>query len=379
MRKYAVPAFVVLLGLTLAAFIATSKPEPARVEVALSPPPQVTVLRAEPHVGQVAIRSQGTVQPRRQIELVAQVGGVVTAVGPAFNVGGAFEAGDVLLRVDPRDYENAVAQAQATLADARQVLATERAQSRQAEREWRDLGNDDANELFLRVPQLASAKARVAAAQADLNQAQLNLERTTIRAPFAGRLLTLAANLGQFVPAGAPVATIFDSQLAELALPLTSRQRAMLDPAALAAGLPIQVLVSVGDHVATRDAVVTRTASQIDATTRMLDLLAEIPSPLQGATPLLPGQFVQADIPSRNFERLMRLPRQALRAGDTLWTLDAENHLQVLAVEILQADGSEVIVQAPTATALTVVTSALALADEGMLLAPTVQTAEDES
>src|SRR5690606_19307376 len=140
-----------------------------------------------------------------------------------------FGAGEALLQLDPRDYETALDQAEAALADARNTLAQEQGQARQAKREWRDLGNEQANNLFLRKPQLAAAEARVGAAEAGVRQAQLNLERTAIRLPFAGRIVDINVNLGQYVSANTVVASVYDSAVMEVRLPLSTHEMQLLN------------------------------------------------------------------------------------------------------------------------------------------------------
>ncbi len=364
-RKTVLPLLVLLLGLALAFVIANSRPDPQPEQVPETAPPSVTVTRVEPYSGTVSLRSQGVLRPRREIDLLAQVGGVVTDVAEGFVEGAFFDAQALLLQIDPRDYENALSRARARLADARQALATERGRARQARLEWRELGDPEANALFLREPQLASARAQVEAAAADVCQAEIELQRSAIRAPFAGRIVSLQADLGQFVPAGAAVATIYASDRAEVALPLSARQRELIDLGELEQGLAVTLRAGGS---ASWTATVRRVAARVDEQTRQLDLLAEIAAPFEGDSPLLIGQFLEAEIPSRPFDGLMRLPRSALRPGERIWIIDGEQRLRILPVRLLQSDDEAVTVQlsAGQGAALRVVTSYLARVEDGM-------------
>ena len=126
-----------------------------------------------------------------------------------FREGGFFDKGDVLLEIDPADYETALTVAQANLAQARVRLAEEEAQSRQAELDWQRLGGDERpTELVLRVPQLALARANVAAAEARVREAERDLERTRISAPYDGRVLAKHVDVGQVVGPGTMLATV---------------------------------------------------------------------------------------------------------------------------------------------------------------------------
>ncbi|MBT5923719.1 MAG: efflux transporter periplasmic adaptor subunit, partial [Cellvibrionales bacterium] len=166
---------VIAVGLLITWLIATSKPTPAAKPIRLPPVPIVDVLHIQPGNHRVWIETQGLVKPKTQIQLVSQVTGRVEAIAEQFSAGGFFAANEALVIIEESDYRIAVSQASAQLANAKQLLATEKGRARQAKREWRDLGNSEANDLFLRKPQLASAKAGLLAAEAGLEKAELDL------------------------------------------------------------------------------------------------------------------------------------------------------------------------------------------------------------
>jgi RND family efflux transporter MFP subunit len=178
----------------------------------------------------IRLESYGTVQPRTQSMLVAQVNGQIVSVNPNVRDGGFFEEGDVLATIDSRDYEANVRIAAATLMDARQVLAEADARTTQAEEDWERLGNSgDAPDLVLRLPQLEAAKARVTSAESALQKAELNLERTRIVAPFAGRILRKLVDVGQVVSPNTQLAEIYATDYVEIRLPLRNRDLAFID------------------------------------------------------------------------------------------------------------------------------------------------------
>ena len=148
----------------------------------------VAVKAAQPEMAALSVTTQGTVEPKRRINLVSEVSGRVIHVASQFDDGGFVQQGELLVQLDDRDYRAQFLDAQARLASAEQLLAQEQGRSKQARQEWRDIGSQEANELFLRVPQLNAAKAEVASAQAALDTAQANLERTQLTAPFDGRI-----------------------------------------------------------------------------------------------------------------------------------------------------------------------------------------------
>ena len=160
----------------------------------------VEVQPVEPTDFKVTVPSYGIVRPRIQSMLVAQVSGEVIQKSPNFDEGGYFQNGEVLLTIDPRDYQADVSIAEAGLADARQALAEEEARADQARVDWERLDVEgEPGDLVLRQPQLLAARARVKSAEANLVKARLDLERTRIRAPFDGRVLRQLVDLGQVV------------------------------------------------------------------------------------------------------------------------------------------------------------------------------------
>ena len=153
---------ILAVGGALAWILLVSKPGPSPVPLPTLGPPLVDVVVVEPRRRALQVTTQGTVRPLREINLVSQVAGRIEAVSPRFAEGGFFQAGDELLRIESIDYELAIARSESDVAAARQRVAEEQGRSRQAQREWRDLGSEEANALFLRKPQLAAARAALA-------------------------------------------------------------------------------------------------------------------------------------------------------------------------------------------------------------------------
>lgn len=338
---------VLLVGVALAWGLLVGKPSPSPEVPGAPPPPLVDVVRVEPTTRRLTVQSQGTVQARREIDLVSRVAGVVESVGDEFAAGGFFSANEPLVILDSVDYELAVVGARSRLASARQQLAEEQGRARQARREWRDLGNDQANALFLREPQLAAAHAGVETAEADLQAARLELERTRIAAPFAGRILSRSVDTGQYITPGTPVARVYATDLVEIPLPLTDRQLALLD-------LPLRERAPASDGAApvTLSAVfggqrwqwqgrIVRTAASIDPESRVLYAIAQVSDPMMpgdnGRPPLMPGLFVDAGIAGRALPGIVTLPRSALRNDDSVWIVDGEQRLQRRPVTVLHS------------------------------------------
>ena len=368
---------VIVVGLLVTWLIGTSKPAPAAKPIRLPPIPIVDVMHIQPGNHRVWIETQGLVKPKIQIELVSQVTGRVEAIAEQFSAGGFFDAKQTLVSLEESDYRIAVSQANARLADAKQLLATEKGRARQAKREWRDLGNSEANDFFLRKPQLASAKANLSAAEAGLEKAQLDLSRTHISAPFAGRVLSKKVDVGQFVSQGTPIATIYSSDIAEVRLPLTAQQRQNVSVSGSERS-PVKLIARYGSNVYEWDAVLDRLEGAIDSSSRQYYFVATLPQAFKDTLDeagllekpgLAVGQFVSAQIAGNSIDNSFLIPRTALRQQQQIWVLD-NNRLAYIDVVVIQSNDDSALVQlADTSEAsnpIAVITSSLSLALKGM-------------
>jgi len=288
------------------------------------------------------VRGHGSASPAIDTTLVAQVAGRVASVGPRFADGAAFRRGDVLLQIERRDYELNVAQAEASVAQARVRLDREQAEAELARREWQDLGLGDAVPLATRAPQLAEAEAGLAAAEASLEMARLSLSRTTIYAPFEGQLRSKLVDLGQYVAPGSPVADVFSTRYAEVALPVAQGDLAFLDIdwTATQSGpaVDFRAVVAGAEHI--WHGQVARASSELDPRTRMMTLHARIEERMSSGTdrplPLPMGTFLEAAIAGRTAVGVAVLPRSALREGDRVLIVDGDSRLRFRPVEVLR-------------------------------------------
>ena len=324
-KKFLIAALLTGSGLLVSGLVLTGKPAP----VANVPPeplrPVVSVLRAQPTEISLAVNTQGTVEARRRINLVAEVAGKVSTVSERFEEGAFFDQGDVLLQLEQADYEFAIARAQSQVAAAEQRLAEERGRNRQAKREWRELGTVEANALFLRQPQMKAAEAALKASVADLSAAQLALSRTEIRAPFSGRIESKRADLGQYIAPGAAVAEIYATDIVDVALPLNDSQLAALKlpmNANVALGIPVILSTAFGGREWQWQAQIRRVQAVVDRQSRTVNAIAEVLQPFEseisGRPPLTPGMFVRAEIPTPPIPNLVQLPASALRSDNTV-------------------------------------------------------------
>jgi len=364
--KIVLPISILLIGLIIAWALIAIRPEPNQ-PASPAEAPAVQVIRVVPQTLTLNVRSQGVIIPRTEIDLIPEVAGRIIKLHPAFVTGDAFKAGDILVTIDPRDYDHAIMNAQAQVAAARHRLALEEAEAIQARHEWQTLGSKQSpTSLMLREPQLAEARAKLKAAEADLAQARLKRNRCEWRAPFAGRVREKLSGLGQFVQPGNVLARLYAIDVAEVRLPLAMDQLSYLDwpqkqPASgrrhsitLADGRPRVTLTS--EFSGTRQqwmGRIVRIEGAFDEITGLLYAVAEINhlhAEKENKFPLLPGLFVQAEIEGREQSDLFVLPRDAVNANRTVLLIDEENRLRTRSVNVVRIETDYVLVRGSLAT-----------------------------
>ncbi len=352
-KKVLIPIAILAAGAALTLVMVSSrKPAPRRPPEEFAP--LVRVVTAEPRSVRLSVTTHGTVRARTETAVVAEVTGRVLSTSPSFAAGGFFEKGEVMLRIDPVDYELAVVASKSAVAQAKVRLEQEQAQATVARDEWKELGRGEANALATRELHLEDARAALAAAEARLRQAERNLDRATVRAPFACRVRDKLADVGQYVNVGAPIAHLFATDAAEIRLPIPDGEFAHLD-------LPIDFRGRNGQGPRVRlradlagmarewTARVVRVEGEIDARTRMVYVTARFDDPYgraarEAGAPLAVGLFVEAEIEGRGVDDAVVLPRSALRTGDVVLVVDGESRLRFRPVQVLRSTRDEIVI-----------------------------------
>ncbi len=340
-------------------------------------PPSVRVHEVQFRAIPMTVSSQGTVRPRTESQLIPEIAGRITWVSPSFAEGGFFEAGDLLVKIDPFDYEQALVSARSQLAQAHLRLAQEEAEAEVAEREWNDLGRGDPRELTLRKPQLDDARASIAAAEASVTRAERDLERADIRAPYAGRIRQKNVDIGQFVRVGDPVATVYSVDIAEVRLPLPDDQIAYLDlPLSYRGGdrqpqPTVTLSATFAGETHEWQGRVVRTESEIDPVSRMVHVVAEVRDPYapnapRNQPPLAVGMYVEAEIQGRTVQNVALLPRAALRGREQVLVVSRDERLSFRDVDVFRATTDAVFVRGGLDEGELVVISALDTPTDGM-------------
>jgi len=340
--KILLPFLVVVLCVLAARTVIANRPEPnTRPQFKTSTAVEAT--RLQPQSYTVTLQTQGEVSAAVEGSLVAQVAGSITEVSDKFVIGGSFRKGDVLARVDPRDYEIALTLAKANLAQARALLAEEQARADQAAGDWKKLGRKGKpSDLTLRKPQLASARANLEGAEGQVQRAQLDLERTNITAMYDGRVRSTQAALGQYVNPGSALAQTYTTGSAEIRLPFTSNQMKFVDMnGAIANGQSIQLRESGSDNKWT--ATMERTEG-IDASSRQYYAVARVDNPYTLEIPLHFGQFVEAEVTGVTLDNVFVIPRSALREDKSVLLVDDIGTLQSRDVVVAWKDAEVAVI-----------------------------------
>ncbi|VAX05192.1 Membrane fusion protein of RND family multidrug efflux pump [hydrothermal vent metagenome] len=345
-----IPVFIIIGAVGISAILVMAKPEPEKKDV-VELARHIRAVVA--HEGPVAltVKTQGTVEAWQAIDLVPQVSGQVVYVSERFVAGGIFKKGEVILRLDSRDYQYAVTSAQARVTESRQFLVRERAEADLARTEWAQLGHGEASDLTLRKPQLADAEAKLGAAEANLNVAKLALERTEIRAPFNGLLSSKNVDLGQYLTNGTNVGKLYSIDVVEVRLPMSNKDLAQFDIAGLKRGetqLDVTLTGRFADQESHWKGKIVRAEGLVDTKTRIMYVVARLSGDellsVNGKYPITIGQFVAAEVEGRRYDAVFQLPRAVLRQGNQVLVVDKDDKLRTRMVKVVEANREFVVI-----------------------------------
>jgi RND family efflux transporter MFP subunit len=382
---FAAPFLVIVGGGLLFALLLATGPKPEEKGGAPNAPAvQFAVAHARPAI--VSISVQGEARPRTEASLASQVGGRVVWISPKFVDGGAFASGEVMARLEDADYRLAVARARAQLAQAEEALTREQAEAELARQDWQALGRGDPPPLAVREPQLAQARAGLAAAQAQVRAAELDLDRTNVRAPFTGRIRERRVNVGDYVAPGAPVAVMFATDAMEVRVPLTDADITSLrvpvgfNASTANRGPAAHVSAVSGGRIRTWEGRLVRTEATVDSRTRLVYGVVEVRDPFNARqpAPLAPGMFVTARLDGSGEESMIAAPRSALKRNEFVYVVRPDNTIDVRQVRPAQTTADEVLFRDGVADGERVVVSVLTSPRQGMSVTPISRAGETE-
>lgn len=376
---------IIVGGVALIMAMGALRPKITPKEIALAPP-AVFYEIARPRAVTLDVYAQGEVRPRTDISLTAEVAGKIVKTSDAFVAGGAFEEGDLLVKIEDADYRVAVTGAKARVAQAEEFLRREEAESDLARKDYEALGREqDPSELTLRLPQLAQARAAFEAARADYSAALLDLDRTEIKAPFKGRVRERLAGVGQYIAPGAPIGRIFSIDVAEIRLPLNDSDLAKLGISLAfvetpdAPGPPAVLSATMGGLYHEWNARIARTEGAVDPGTRQVFAIAVVDDPYgagaDDGAPLAMGLYVDARIEGKPLDNAVVLPRSALYGRDIVYVILADDTLDERRVAVVAADRNTVTLAGGIAEGERIASSPLRGAKDGDKVSPTETTA----
>ena len=382
---FGLPVLVILVTAGSLSVMGSMAPKPEKKEDIIEALPVLTAnARTEPL--SLTVSSQGEVVARSQVDLAPEVSGRVSYVSDQFVAGGQFRNGDVLVQIDPTEYELRVVQARANVAQAQTILQREQSEARNARIDADELGLGDVSDLALREPQVAEAEARLASAKASLSESELKLSRTKIRAPFDGRMISRTIDRGAFVSVGMTVAEIFASDVVEIPIALTDDDLDVLGlPIGYEAkgadkGPEVRLSAIVAGDLREWTGHIRRTASGFDPETRVLFAYVEVQDPFDkgsdNGVPLATGLFVSAEIKGPSVSDALIIPRTALRGKDTVYVVENGNTLTFRTVRVSSSDRERAVISDGLEAGEVLITSPVRGPADGMTVRP-VQKRDD--
>ncbi len=370
---------IIILGVAGALLFIKFKKQPEQEEQAMKIP-LVKVEKVNISDIPMIIQGYGTVTPKVEVDIIPEVSGKVVYIHPELKVGGLIRANEKILQIDPRDYELAVMQAQAAVADAVVMLDKEKAEALVAQKEWTQIHGDaqPTSTLVLREPQIRKAEATLDSAKAQLATAELRLERTSVSLDFDILITSENVDISQYVVTGQSLAKAYGTEAVEIVVPLEDNELAWFDifnnsilqsnknvstektPATVKANFAGTQQVWKG-HVV-------RTTGQVDRTSRMISVVVEVPEPFkvaQGKAPLLPGIFTEVSIQGKTLHDAIAIPRDAIRQGNQVWVVNGD-HLNIKTLQIVRSDKDYAYVASGIDGQVDVIISSLDVAIDGM-------------
>lgn len=348
-RTLLISILILLAGAGLTAYIFLTEPAAVREGATRETAMLVKVTGVEKGDFQPSIVATGVIQPALDIILRPRVKGEIIDQAPNFSPGGRVAKGEILLRLDPADFENVLQQRKSDLRRAEAELNIEMGRQEVARQDYQLLAetlSESNRALILRQPQLETALARVEAARAAVNQAELDLQRTIIRAPFNAQVLSRSVNIGSQVDPGDELGRLVGTEVywVEMSVPRSKLKWLTFPDDVSDRGSE----VLIRDHSAwsgeqNRTGQLFQLVGALEDTTRMARVLATVEDPLArrpGSADLpvlIIGTFVEVVISGKTINNVFRLNQDFIRKNNTVWVMQ-DGKLDIRPVEILMSD-----------------------------------------
>ncbi len=375
--RFLIPPLIILIGILILVALTAVKKKPVREQHEVLGA-LVEVMETYMTDRTVVIEGHGTVKPRYEFTLTPQVMGRVEWVHEDLVAGGKFRKSDIMLRIEQRDYELAVQQAEAAVAQAQFQFELAQANAEIARKEWEMMnsngkngtGNDEPDPLVLHIPQLKQAEAALASAQASLEMANLNFERTELVAPYNCRIRRISVSPGQLVSASTPVAILYTTDVAEVEVGLPVSDLVWLE----VPGAKATLTMHTGDGNYSWDGYVDRSVGVLDEIGRLAQIVVKVNNPSVKPSPDHPelsiGSFLRVELDGKQIENTVALPRTAIRENNTVWIANDKDELEIREVSTIYMTQSEALLASGIDPGERVVLTTVAGASNGMKLRP---------
>ncbi|WP_421824438.1 efflux RND transporter periplasmic adaptor subunit [Flagellimonas oceanensis] len=387
---------ILMGGILVTTLIFSTEPEAQSEGASIETAILVDVVDAEKGTFAPTIVATGTVQPVEDVTLSPLVSGQIIRRDPAFTPGGFVKKGEVLLQIDPSDYRNTLELRKSELLQSETALATEMGRQQIAEQDLQLINNDslfgdnplsdNETQLVLRQPQLNAVKATIEAARASKNQAQLNLERTTIRAPFDAHILSQNVTVGSQVAQGDNLGRIVgtDSYWVTATVPVSRLQYLKFPESNTEKGSIVHIEnSSAWPSGAQRVGYLDRQIGALDNQTRLARVLVRVEDPLattdelKEAPKLMIGTFVEVNIQADSIPDVVRINRDLVRTNQTAWVMK-DNLLEIRELDIILTDNQYAYIQSGLSDGDKIVTTNLSTVTNGIELRTRSEDASEE-
>jgi len=310
------------------------------------PEPFVEVKKISSKSINIIIRSQGFIIPQKESQIFPEIVGPVVYVSSKLYEGSSFNKGDILAKIDSKDYELDIKSAEANLAATKTKLSFEEAESNSAREEWEKIGSGEPGDLTLRIPQLKQARSEVEAAEANLERLKRNLDKTIIKAPYDGLVRKKNIDIGTVVSPGYLLASVYATDYVEVKLPIPDEDLAFLDIPLDGTQidkknqLKVNLSGSFGGKEVNWDGSIVRMEAEIDPKSRMAILIARVSNPYDLSKyeiPLRVGQFVEADITGKRFYNIYSIDRELIKKNNEIIIVnESDTTLNFISVNIVR-------------------------------------------
>ena len=349
---------ILILGGTVLAiyYIMTTPPKAKKLDLNKITKIPIEIQKIEKKEYAITLTSYGVAQASTQTTLTSQVSGKIIYVNDNLKNGGYFKKGELLLQIEPDDYQADVKIAQAELILAQQALIEEEAKVTQAKEDWKKFNlNEKPNSLVLRQPQLQSAKANLLAAQASLKKAQLNLKRTKVYAPYTGRVIEKNISIAQVISSNTQIATIFSNDAIEVRLPIKTKELGLINTKE-------HTKVTLFSKISNQyyDATIVRSESSIDTNTKQLYLIAQ----LQHNEHIKIGEYLTAKIEAKQLKDVIIIPNSSIYQSSYVY-IEKEGKIQRKNIQIDWQDDENSLISSGIAKNEHLVITTLGLVSSG--------------